>query len=288
MTSLFRYITSLILLLILAAIPLGIANVDGKFNLDLAAIFHNMSAFIKGFFTGDSFYYQQGDRTRLIFNDLISFFISSYLYLITSAIIVVFLSMILGIFFWKKSSKWIDASIGFIGIIPDFLLVLMLQLLVVYLNKSIGFKTVKVASSSISDPALFLPLLTLILVPFVYLVKSLSEVTFDITTENYILTAKSKGLKKIYIYIYYITSNVIPYLKADLHKVISIMMGNLFVVEYLYNTRGLTTILFQYQVHFGYQYNLVIMCLISFFILYLACYSSLWLLIAAIERVISK
>ena len=288
MKSLFRYITSLVLLLILVAIPLGIANVDGKFNIDLAAIFHNISSFIKGFFTGDSFYYQQGDRTRLIFNDLISFFISSYLYLTISAIIVVFLSMLLGIFFWKRSSKWIDVSIGFIGVIPDFLLVLILQLLVVYINKSIGVKTVKVASSSISDPALFLPLFTLVLVPFIYLVKSLSEVTFEITTENYILTAKSKGLKKRYIYIYYITSNVIPYLKADLHKVISIMMANLFVVEYLYNTRGLTTILFQYQVHFGYQYNLVIMCLISFFILYLACYFSLWLLIVSIERCISK
>ena len=288
MKSLFRYITSLVLLLILVAIPLGIANVDGKFNIDLAAIFHNISSFIKGFFTGDSFYYQQGDRTRLIFNDLISFFISSYLYLTISAIIVVFLSMLLGIFFWKRSSKWIDVSIGFIGVIPDFLLVLILQLLVVYINKSIGVKTVKVASSSISDPALFLPLFTLVLVPFIYLVKSLSEVTFEITTENYILTAKSKGLKKRYIYIYYITSNVIPYLKADLHKVISIMMANLFVVEYLYNTRGLTTILFQYQVHFGYQYNLVIMCLISFFILYLAFYFSLLLLIVSIERCISK
>lgn len=288
MTNTIRYIISLILLLILAAIPLGMANVNGDLNFDLASMFSNMNSFIKGLFTGDSWYYKQGDRVRSIINDLISFFISSYLYLTISALIVVSLSMVLGIFFWKRSSKWVDVIIGFMGIIPDFLLVLMLQLLVVYLNKNLGLKTVKVASSSISEPALFLPLLTLILVPFVYLVKSLSEITFDITTENYILTAKSKGLKKAYIYVYHITTNVIPYLKADLHKVIGIMMGNLFIVEYLYNTRGLTSILFQYQVHFGYQYNLVILCLISFFILYLACYYSLRLFIVSIERCISK
>lgn len=288
MTSLIRISINIIVLLILAAIPLGFSNMDGRVNVNISIMFANINSFFQGLFSGDSWYYYQGDRVRFIISDLFSFFISSYLYMIVASFLVVILSIILGIFFWKKSSKWLDASLGILGVIPDFLLVLLLQLSVVYINKNFGVSTFKVASSSVSDPAIFLPLFTLVLVPLFYLVKSLSDVTFDVSTENYVLTAKSKGLSKFYIYVYYVSLNVFPYLKADLFKVTSILIGNLFIVEYLYNTRGLTSILFQYQVHFGYQYNLVVMCLLSFFILYLACYFTIWLFIVTVERCISK
>ncbi|MGN7399745.1 ABC transporter permease subunit [Cytobacillus praedii] len=181
-----------------------------------------------------------------------------------------------------------NASIGFLGMVPDFLLVLMLQIAVVYVNKNLGVKTFKVASSSIDDPAIFLPILTLIIIPAIYLVRSLSEATSEITAEDYILLAKSKGLSKKYIYFFHVTTNVLPFLKADLHKVLSIMIGNLFIVEYLYNTRGLTSLIFLHSIKFGYQYNLVIICLLSLFILYLFCYHSLRLLLAAAERRLAK
>lgn len=68
--------------------------------------------------------------------------------------------------------------------IPDFLLVLMLQIAVVYVNKSLGIKTFKVASSSIDNPAIFLPIFTLIIIPIIYLVRSLTEKTSEIAAER--------------------------------------------------------------------------------------------------------
>lgn len=251
-----------------------------------------MTTVIKEFFfgiiSGETWYYSQGSRARLIFGDLVSYFSSSYLYLIISAIIVIAISIFLGIFFWKKSNRWLNVSLGFLGMVPDFILVLMLQITVVYVNKNLGVKTFKVASSSIDDPAIFLPIITLIIIPTIYLVRSLSETTSEISAEDYILLAKSKGLGKTYIYLFHVTTNVLPFLKADLHKILSIMIGNLFIVEYLYNTRGLASFIFLHSSKFGYQYNLVIICLLSLFVLYLICYYSLRFLLAAVERWLAK
>ncbi len=261
---------------------------DKTVAFDVEGMATTIKEFFWGLFSGDAWYYAQGNRTRLILSDLVSYFLSSYLYLIISAIIVIAFSIFLGIFFWKKTNRWVHASLGFLGMIPDFLLVLILQLAVVFINKSVGIKTFKVASSSMNDPAIFLPILTLIIIPAIYLVKSLSEITSEIAGEDYILLAKSKGLGKRSIYFFHVTTNVLPFLTADLHKVLSIMIGNLFIVEYLYNTRGLASFIFVHSNKFGYQYNLVIICLLSLFVLYLSCYYLLRLLLAAAERWLAK
>lgn len=288
MIALYRHLISLFLLFILAALPLGLFNMDEKVIIDVERMTTVIKEFFFGIISGETWYYSQGSRARLIFGDLVSYFSSSYLYLIISAIIVIAISIFLGIFFWKKSNRWLNVSLGFLGMVPDFILVLMLQITVVYVNKNLGVKTFKVASSSIDDPAIFLPIITLIIIPTIYLVRSLSETTSEISAEDYILLAKSKGLGKTYIYLFHVTTNVLPFLKADLHKILSIMIGNLFIVEYLYNTRGLASFIFLHSSKFGYQYNLVIICLLSLFVLYLICYYSLRFLLAAVERWLAK
>jgi peptide/nickel transport system permease protein len=288
MRFLLRNLSSVMLLFILAALPLGFFTKGNQVTFEYNVMVKTITDFLKGLFQGDSWYYSQGDRTRNILSDLVSYFTSSYLYLTVSAIIVLIISIILGIFLWKKSDRWINASLGFIGMIPDFMLVLIIQLTVVYLNKSTGVRMVKIASTSIYEPAIVLPIFTLTIIPVFYLVRSLSEITSDVSAEDYILTAKSKGLGKIHIYIYHVTSNVLPFLKADLHKVLGIMIGNLFIIEYLYNTRGITALMFQLQIMAGYQFNLTVMCIFSLVILYFACYYTLRLFIVAVERCISK
>jgi peptide/nickel transport system permease protein len=288
MKFLLRNLSSVLLLFILAALPLAFFTKGNQVTFEVNVMVKTITDFLKGLIQGDSWYYSQGDRTRNIVSDLVSYFTSSYLYLTVSAIIVLIISIILGIFLWKKSDRWINASLGFIGMIPDFMLVLIIQLTVVYLNKSTGVRMVKIASTSIYEPAIVLPIFTLTIIPVFYLVRSLSEITSDVSAEDYILTAKSKGLGKIHIYIYHVTSNVLPFLKADLHKVLGIMIGNLFIIEYLYNTRGITALMFQLQIMAGYQFNLTVICIFSLVILYFACYYTLKLFLAALERCIFK
>ncbi|MGD6842155.1 peptide ABC transporter permease [Bacillus infantis] len=220
--------------------------------------------------------------------DLLSFFSVSYVYVSVSLAIVIILSFIFGIWLWKKSEKWVNSILGFVGFIPDFILVLMLQLLITYIYKQTGMRVAKVASLSLEEPAILLPVLTLTILPLLYLVRSLNDRTFEVASEDYILTAVSKGLTKRQIYLYHVTSNVLPFLKADIYKIVGITTANLFIIEHLYNTRGLTEILFEYPVNFGYQYNLVVISLLSFFILYIAVLFTMKLIIFGIEKVLLR
>lgn len=276
---------SILLLFFLAALPLYLYNMDGKLIFQPFEISNEMINFIVGLFNGESFFYMQGDRRRFLISDLTSFFLSSYFYLTISLLIVIIISFILGIWFWRKSEKWVNSILGFIGIVPDFILVLLLQLLVTYIYKKTGVKVLKVASFSMDDPAIFLPIFTLSILPLFYLIRTLNNKTYEVLTEDYILTAKAKGLTKRYIYMNHVTSNVLPFLKADLYKIVGIPLSNLFIIEYLYNTRGLTEILFEYPENFGYQYNLVVITLLSFFVLYIGTLFTIKLFIFLIERI---
>jgi len=133
------------------------------------------------------------------------------------------------------------------------------------------------------QPAVFIPILTLSFIPAVYLIRTISEHTHDELSEDYVLTVRSKGLKKIYILIQHIVRNVLPYLKADIHKVTSIMITNLLIVEYLSNLRGLTKLLFVRSSH--YPYDLIVNGLFTFVVLYLALYWTIKWFMLGMERI---
>jgi peptide/nickel transport system permease protein len=280
------HLFSILLLMWIAALPLVFFSMNNQTVFEPLRAITLMKNFFLGLFTGESFYYSAGSNTRLLTSDIISYFVSSYLYLACSGVIVLILSFFLGIWFWKKSEKWLNDLLNFIGMVPDFIFILLLQIFFTEIYKNTGIRLVKVASISTDDPAIFLPLLSLMILPLNYLVRSLNDRTKEVISEDYILTAISKGLNKRQIYLYHVTSNVIPYLKADIYKITAIMISNLFIVEYLFNTRGITAILFQLQ-KFGYQYNVVVISLLAIFILYLCVFFTLKLIIKAIERILA-
>ncbi|MCC3357848.1 ABC transporter permease subunit [Bacillus sp. REN16] len=273
---------SLTFLLILGTLPLVVFSGKDKVIFQIERIPKEIIPFLEGLFDGSSYYYLDGERELNFFHIVGGYFLSSLIYLLIAGVFVIVLSIIFGIWFRRRSEKGLHPIIGFIGLIPDFVLVFLLQLLVIYIYETTGWKTVRVASSNMDEPAIVLPLITLFILPFVYLVRSLRDKSSDVLTEDYIRTALSKGFRKRYIYLYHVTPNVIPFLKADLHKVVSIMIGNLFIIEYLYNYKGLTSMLF--PMRFEYQYNLFILCFLSFFILYITVYFTMKLIVILIER----
>lgn len=285
--NLILHLSSILLLMFIAAIPIVFYNSNDQIVFKPIQVFTLMKNFLLGLFTGKSFYYSFGDKTRSLSTDLICYFISSYAYLAVSGIIVIILTFFLGIWFWKNSEKWLTGILTLIGMIPDFIFILLLQLLVVSVYKNTGIRVAKVASASTDDPAILLPLLTFIIIPLGYILRSTIGKTKEVIAEDFILMAISKGLSRKQIYLCHVTSNVIPFLKADIYKVTAIMISNLFIVEYLFNTRGVTTLLFQTQIVFGYQYNVVIICFFATFLLYICVFFTLKLIIIAVERVLT-
>lgn len=281
--SILSQMVSLALLFVLAAIPLIFYNFNGEIIFRPETIPELVKNFLSGLMSGESFYYHSGSSQRNLLEDFGSYFLSSYLYLASSGAIVMILAFIFGIRLWKISERYMNGVLSFLGMIPDFIFILLLQLSVNGIYKSTGIKVAKVASLSSDNPAVLLPIITLVIIPFVYLTRTLNDRTHEVSQEDYITTALAKGLNRRQIYFYHVTSNVLPFFKADLHKVTSIMISNLFVVEYLYNTRGITALLFQLQNKFGYQYNVVILCFLALLLLYIAVYFSFRLFIAIVE-----
>ncbi|MEN2767594.1 ABC transporter permease subunit [Ornithinibacillus xuwenensis] len=272
-----------IFIFFLAAIPFSLTISNGDLALSIQSIYDLIQQYIGGLFNGESFTYQEGkDRILNIFTDLPSYFFTSFTYLLIAGFLSVCIGMLVSAWHSKSKKEWLKDIIGFFGTIPDFIFVLFLQLSVVFVYQTTGLKIAKIASRSTDENALLLPLITLTIVPTIYLIRTLSEKTYDVLTEDYILTAKAKGLRKGYVFIHHVVRNVLPFLKADIHKVLAIMMSNLFIVEYLFNIRGITANLFDGTL---YQYNLVVNTLFSLLLLYLLLYWCIRLLIFILERV---
>lgn len=272
---------------IIAALPKMLMIQYNEIHFGFYPGWYAIKEFFKGITTGTSFHYHQGmDRERSFFQDAPRYFKISYLYLISSSFFAVLISTFVGTWQGRSKHGWLKDILGFLSAIPDFILILLLQMGVAIIYESTGIRVAKAASMSTENPAILLPLITLTLIPTVYLIRTLSEHTYDELTENYILTARSKGMGKIYILFRHALRNILPFLKADLHKVVAIMIGNLFIVEYLFNIRGLTRLIF--SKYYSYQYDLVICCLFSFIVLYFTIYWTMRLFVFGLERIFAN
>ncbi|TFB24040.1 ABC transporter permease subunit [Filobacillus milosensis] len=270
----------------LASLPLSIVVSGGSLHINWAVAFEHISMFFKGVLSGKTFTYVEGeDRIQSFFADIPSHFVTSFLYLLIASLIAISFSLVLSIWVSLTQKEWIKDIIGLLSVIPDFIMIIFLQIFVVYIYEEYGIALSRVATRSSTEPAILLPLMVMVLIPLIYLIRSLSERSFDIMTEDYILSAKSKGIKKLHIIIHHVIRNILPFLKADLHKVLAIMMSNLFIVEYLFNINGLSAFIFN---SYSYQFNLTVNTLFSLTIVYMLLYFCLIIFIKFLERVFAN
>ena len=68
--------------------------------------------------------------------------------------------------------------VSLFGIVPDFIMILLLQLIVMAVYKATGLHVARVATITQDDPALPLPLLILTLIPTVFVLRSISNRTY--------------------------------------------------------------------------------------------------------------
>ncbi|WP_099158217.1 ABC transporter permease subunit [Virgibacillus ndiopensis] len=272
-----------VLIFALVAFPLAIEIMGGELSIDFSVMLDLTKAYLGGIFTGESFHYKEGvDRNPNFFATIPDYLLTSFLYLAVAIILAIVISLLISAWFSRSRKEWMKDIIGFFGMVPDFIMVLFLQLGAVFFYQTTGLRLARIATRGVDEHAILLPLITLTIVPTIYLIRSLSERTYDVLTDDYILTAKAKGLRKIYIFVQHVIRNVLPYLKADLHKVIAILMSNLFIVEYLFNISGLAGFLFNTG---EYQFNLTTNILITLVVLYIVLYWFIRLFIACLERI---
>lgn len=129
---------------------------------------------------------------------------------------------------------------------PDFWVVLMLQLFAVWIYKASGWKPFRVAWAS-EDPvtSMILPLITLSLIPASYMARVTSLALKQVYDKDYIRTARSKGLREQTVLLKHSFRNAVVQVLDGVPGVVTVMVSNLLIVEYMYGFPGITEFLRQ-------------------------------------------
>jgi len=269
---------------VLKADPLG-----GGLQFHWSMGFSSIGEYIEGVWSGQSFRFLAG-LNELSFWEQIgdSLKITSFFMLI-GAVMGMTVGVLVGVYFAVSRAEWFKRLLEMTGALPDFVIVIVLQFLIVFIAMKTGLVIAKVGSFSNNEPAILLPLLSTIIIPANYMSRNVALHMKHTFTEDYINFAKSRGLRKGYIIFCHALPNVLSYIKADLHKFMGILFGNLFIFEYLYNLHGVTMMVFTNAFgREGYQYSLVVNGILTFLLLYAIVYMLLRFIILGWEKVLAR
>ncbi|WP_199614468.1 ABC transporter permease subunit [Paenibacillus alkalitolerans] len=260
---------------LISVMPVVIQPSSGGILLNVSSGLATIRLYIIGLITGESWLYYLGKNEYGFLDHVQGYIVVSFGYVTAAALAGLTLGILAGVLFSWTKSEWWKRLLELTSVLPDFVVIILLQFLVVYIVQQTGIVVFKVASvSSDSEPAIMLPLLSMVIVPALYVTRNVALHMRLTLTEDYIANAKARGLPRGYIYFFHALPNVFPFIRADLHKLIGIIMSNLFIVEYLYNLRGVTSMLFTgaFLWNETYQFRLVFNCLATLSALYAVIY----------------
>lgn len=284
----------LLLLLILTAPALTVQSAEGVY-INPAAPVQQLQRLIEDLQSGEFFSYTAGKMERDIRRTLPRYFSISLFYVSLSLAFSLLAGLLTGIITARNSSRGTAEILSFFSALPDFIIVLILQLISITMFQHFGVRLGRIAYFSMNSYFMILPFTTMIITSVTFMVRSVSNHTRTILSQDYILFAKSKGLSKNIIYRRHIIPGLCSQLHGEIHKFISIGIGTLFIVERLFNIPGITRMLFSYgftyifdmdvkEGFFQPNFNVALVSIFSLSIIYALCY----LLFSAVLRIIRK
>ncbi|MCG8571400.1 MAG: ABC transporter permease subunit [Spirochaetes bacterium] len=273
-----------------ASLPLVVQQSRGHLSIRPLYFFLGLD-YLKNIVNGQSFIYYLTDRQMNALLDLYPAFGVSLLYISLSSIIGLLIGVPFGILQHKRRFGITQKILFFINTIPDFFLILLLQIIIITITLKTGIRFTRITASK--GLPLLLPLLAMSLYPALYLIKTMATTTYEITCQDYILCAISRGFTKKHIFLREIFPALIPTLEADIHKTTIMIISNLFIAETLFLLPGITRLLFRYGFQQrniitggSYQYNLVVNCLLGMVIIFILVRTFLKLLLYITRKVV--
>lgn len=188
--------------------------------------------------------YELAGRERPISGDIGDNFMTSLYIILAGVGIGVFFSLIFGIFISRfKLTKVVNAILNMLAAVPDFILIIVSLILAIKFYKATGIRVVSLTPNS-SALNIWFPMILTSIAPSLYLFKIVAVKYYQTSGEDFVRTAVAKGLGPNYINFQHVFKNIEPFINAELTKVISLAVGNLFIVEYLLNVPGITKFIF--------------------------------------------
>ncbi len=212
-------------------IPFNISS-----DLNFQILFQNIIDYIKNVFSGNLGTTTSGLAVELLVSEAFirSIYLIAFSFLI-SIFLGVFLSLITSL---NKGASKIYNFISSIGIsIPNVFLIISLQSLVVYLHTS-GSNSLPLSGSD-SFRHMILPIISLSIIPTVYISKSCMKEIDNIMKKDYIKTSISKGSSKVRILFLHVLKNLYNEILNSADYIVTLLLSSLLIVEYFFSYSGL-------------------------------------------------
>ncbi|MGD6850337.1 ABC transporter permease subunit [Rossellomorea aquimaris] len=139
--------------------------------------------------------------------------------------------------------RWVTSSLkkvlNLFETVPDLMFAFMLQLLIVYVIKYFGVELMNF--TEYGEEKIFLaPIITLSIIPMISFFRILLFITEEEMLKPHVEFAQSKGMSKGRILFAHILKNISPSLFYHGKLIIWGMLSSLFIIETIFNMRGIT------------------------------------------------
>ncbi|WP_002150390.1 ABC transporter permease subunit [Bacillus cereus] len=236
-----QFIISILGIICLGALPklfYGFELHASRYIQSLKEVFVNLMDISNMQYASDKFLFPQlfvhYKETIVIF--LAAFFISLFV-----AFCIVYMIMSSS----PRIQHRIKSFLIFLESIPDILLILGSQLLVIWFFKQTGFLPFKIAAIG-GESIRGLPIFCLSIPTTIMFVKLLVLRFENELEKDYVLFAKAKGLDRVHILNRHILRNVLLSTLFFAKTNIWFMLSNLYIIEWIFNTRGIFMFLKSY------------------------------------------
>jgi peptide/nickel transport system permease protein len=243
---LLKFFLSIVGIIFIGGLPVLLSGIGNR-ELRLQAYWQSIKEIVSALFhPGDLTYVIiGGQKERDLFPYLWEPITYSLLVLFSAFLLASFLSILLTILtmlFSKKKRNRIKFMFYLFESVPDVLVILSAQLLVLFLYKQTEILFFEIASVDM-ERAFLLPVLVLAILPTVQLFR-MSILSFENEErKDYVTLAQSIGLGKLVIVTFHILRNAVISVFFQSKKTIWFMLSNLFVLELLFNIAGITRFL---------------------------------------------
>lgn len=235
-----------ILILFLAALPtiIGVDPHEHNLTFQFDLLPHIYGNFLKELSGGSLGTYHLGYQQREISADIGNNFKISLLIMLVGVNIAVIISLIFGLFISRfRFTKIVNVILNILSAIPDFIIIIISLILAVKVYKVTGIRVISLRPDA-GAINIWYPMVLVGVSPTLYLFKLIAVKYYQISGEDYIRTAVAKGMKINYINFQHVYKNIEPFIIAELTKIVSLAIGNMFIIEYLLNVSGITKFIY--------------------------------------------
>ncbi len=288
---------TLLMFILIISGPVLIGREGGRVILDPGAPFRELGVFLRDTFEGTGLEYRAGKTWYSMADTLPGYFLLSLRFILPASLISLILGVSIGLKRAFHPGVLFGRVLDFLHILPDFMTAIFLQIFSIAIYQTFHVQVARLAYLDADRPAFLLPILTMTFTATVFVVRAVEGYVHGVKGQEYILFAQAKGLPGWVLLGRHLMVPVLSFFRSDLHRLLALMVGNLFIIERIFTIPGLTGFVFSYSFQRMYdpvanevvhltQFNVAFWGFLSIALLYLLIYLVLDLLLRVSTRLL--